>query len=85
MQGVFPLWGKDTNELATEFIEQGFKAITCCIDNHSLGKKFVGRQMDTDFFNSLPEGTDPCGENGEFHSFVYDGPIFKMPINIKDW
>lgn len=82
MEGIFPLWGRDTNELATEFVSLGFKAITCCVDNHSLDETFVGREMDNAFFNALPANIDPCGENGEFHSFVYDGPILNHPVNV---
>ena len=82
MQGQFPLWGTPTHILANRFVELGFKAITCCVDSHALGKAFVGRQMDQAFFQSLPQGVDVCGENGEFHSFVYDGPIFKQPLNV---
>ena len=83
MQGLFPLWGKNTNSLAEVFVSSGFKAITCCVDSHSLGRSFVGRQMDQLFFNGLPPGVDVCGENGEYHSFVYDGPIFKQSLKIS--
>ena len=83
MEGIFPLWGRDTDELATEFVNLSFKAITCCVDNHFLDETFTGREMDEEFFNSLPDSIDRCGENGEFHSFVYDGPIFNKPIKVK--
>ena len=83
MQGLFPLWGKDTTELANQFIDQGFKGITCCIDSEQLDKAFVGCELDHSFFERLPDKVDPCGENGEYHSFVYDGPIFNQSVNVK--
>ena len=81
MQCLFPLWKRDATKLALEFIESGFKAITVCVDSNVLGKEFVGRQFNEQFLNTLPDGIDPCGENGEFHTFAYDGPIFKKPID----
>ena len=83
MKGFFPLWGKDTTELAHEFIDLGFKAIITCVDSEHLDGKFVGKEFDRDFLSKLPEKVDPCGENGEFHSFVYDGPIFEYPIRFE--
>jgi uncharacterized protein (TIGR00290 family) len=80
MKGVFPLWKKDTHELAQTFIDLGFKAIITCVDSDVLEKKFVGRIFDDQFLSELPSHVDPCGENGEFHSFVYDGPIFRSKI-----
>jgi uncharacterized protein (TIGR00290 family) len=80
MCAVFPLWGRDSEELARQFIEEGFRAITTCVDSEHLGRRFVGCEYDAAFIGALPEGVDPCGENGEFHSFVYDGPIFRKPI-----
>jgi len=82
MRGVFPLWGRNTRELALNFIHSGFKAIITCIDSNFLDKKFVGRIYDEEFLKELPPHVDPCGENGEFHSFVYDGPIFKTKIEF---
>lgn len=82
MKAVFPLWGKDTRELAQSMISNGFQAVTTCVDTQVLGKEFAGRHIDAHFLESLPEGIDPCGENGEYHSFVYDGPIFQSPIRI---
>ncbi len=81
MKASFPLWGKDTVSLARAFINLGFKAITTCIDSHVLGKDFVGRDFDEKFLNELPPSVDPCGEHGEFHSFVYDGPVFRKKIS----
>ncbi|MBU7017873.1 MAG: ATP-binding protein, partial [Theionarchaea archaeon] len=81
MKALFPLWKKDTVIVARAFIDLGFKAITTCIDSHVLGRNFVGRDFDEEFLNELPPSVDPCGENGEFHSFVYDGPIFRKKIS----
>ncbi len=80
MEGIFPIWKIDTRHLADSFISLGFKAIITCVDSNFLGKSFAGRLYDRQFLLELPSGVDPCGENGEFHSFVYDGPIFKRPV-----
>ena len=80
MKAVFPLWGRDTTELAREFINVGFKAVVTCVDSNVLDRSFVGREFDEQFLSDLPSTVDPCGENGEFHSFVYDGPIFRNRI-----
>jgi len=82
LKAVFPLWKRDSKELMKEFISVGFKAITVSISEKHLDKSFVGRELDIDFINDLPENVDACGENGEFHTFVYDGPIFKKPIEF---
>lgn len=83
MKAVFPLWGIDTRKLALEFVESGFKAVVTCVDTRLLRGDFIGRDFDEDFLKDLPAGVDPCGENGEFHSFVYDGPIFRTAISFK--
>ncbi|MEM4245978.1 MAG: diphthine--ammonia ligase [Candidatus Bathyarchaeia archaeon] len=83
MKGIFPLWKRDTVELAHTFIGLGFKAVTTCVDSRSLGREFVGREFDEQFLSELPRKVDPCGENGEFHSFVYDGPIFAWKIPYR--
>jgi len=80
MKGIFPIWKKDSTELAHAFIDQGFRAVITCVDSQVLNKSFVGREFDKKFLGDLPPTVDPCGENGEFHSFVYDGPIFKKRI-----
>ncbi|MCZ6555609.1 MAG: diphthine--ammonia ligase [Candidatus Dadabacteria bacterium] len=80
MECVFPIWKKDTAKLALEFIDAGFKAVTVCVDSKALGEEFAGREFDEHFLDDLPKTIDPCGENGEFHTFTYDGPIFKKPI-----
>lgn len=83
LKGLFPLWKSDTRGLALKFIELGFKAVITCIDSNSLDKSFAGRVFDKQFLSDLPDSVDPCGENGEFHSFVYGGPIFKSEIAYK--
>jgi uncharacterized protein (TIGR00290 family) len=83
MNGIFPLWKKDTKDLARTFINLGFKAIITLIDSNVLGKSFAGREYDEKFLSDLPANVDPCGENGEFHSFVYDGPIFHESVSFK--
>ncbi len=80
MKGVFPLWKIPTRQLLTEFIDLGFKTIITCVNEKHLDKSFAGRIIDHDFIKDLPPDVDPCGENGEFHTFVFDGPIFKEPI-----
>lgn len=83
IEGVFPLWKAETHRLIQEFIETGFKAITVSVNAKVLDRSFCGRIVDKDFLNDLPSNVDPCGENGEFHTFVFDGPNFRHPINYK--
>jgi len=80
MKGLFPVWGRDTAELTRSFIALGFQAITTCVDSKVLDKRFLGRMVDKHFLAELPPNVDPGGENGEFHSFVFNGPIFKERI-----
>ena len=80
---VFPLWKKNTSQLMQEFISAGFKAVVVCVNSKLLDKSFCGKEIDRELLASLPEGIDPCGENGEFHTFVYDGPIFKEPVKFQ--
>lgn len=82
MTGVFPIWKRDTRELMEAFLKLRFKAYLACVDARKLGGAFAGRKMDADFLRDLPEGVDPCGEYGEYHSFVYDGPIFGHPVGV---
>ena len=82
MHAVFPLWKKDTAFLIEQFIDLGFKTIVTAVDESKLSKEFAGRIIDTDFIKDLPSNVDPCGENGEFHTFVFDGPILKRPIKF---
>lgn len=83
MTAVFPLWKRDTAKLIHEFIDLHFKAIVVCVKAGLLDDSFAGRIIDRDFIKDLPQNVDPCGENGEFHTFVFDGPIFKNPISFK--
>tara|TARA_B100001063_G_scaffold240638_1_gene266034 strand:- start:77429 stop:78154 length:726 start_codon:yes stop_codon:yes gene_type:complete len=77
---VFPLWKRDTKQLITEFLALGFKTIVVCANSKYFDQDFVGTIIDENFIDNLPDGVDPCGENGEFHTFCFDGPIFKNPI-----
>ncbi|MDP2919961.1 MAG: ATP-binding protein, partial [Dehalococcoidia bacterium] len=83
MTGLFPLWGKGSAWVMETFIKLGFRAITTCVDTHVLDGKFSGRIIDRRFLAELPPGTDPAGEKGEFHSFVFGGPIFTRDIQFK--
>ena len=80
MECVFPLWHRPTDKLAREFIALGFKAVLCCVDEKQLSGKFAGREYDEALLNDLPANVNPCGENGEFHTFVYAGPVFREPV-----
>jgi uncharacterized protein (TIGR00290 family) len=82
MRGIFPLWGKNTSELAREFAKLGFRAVVTCVDSQMLDGSFAGRIIDQEFLDDLPEKVDPCGENGEFHSFVFDGPVFNKAVKF---
>jgi uncharacterized protein (TIGR00290 family) len=79
---IFPIWGMPTDELSREMLSSGLRAVIACINPKQIAKDFVGREFDECFLDSLPETVDPCGENGEFHTFVFDGPMFKQPIEI---
>ncbi len=83
MRAVFPLWDMDTGRLAHDFIREGFRAVVTCVDLRVLDPSFVGRELDESFLADLPPAVDPCGENGEFHSFVYDGPNFQRPLRLE--
>ncbi len=83
MMGIYPIWKKDSKVLAKKFIELGFKAVTTCVDSQQIDKSFVGREYKNEFLNDLPASADPCGENGEFHTFVYDDPLFNKNINFN--
>jgi uncharacterized protein (TIGR00290 family) len=82
MQALFPIWKRDTRELIRDFLHLGFKAIAVCVDPRVLDASFAGRLLEESFFADLPPGVDPCGENGEFHTFVFDGPIFRTPVRF---
>jgi len=83
MTALFPIWKQDTRELARRFHSQRFRAIAVCVDGKVLDSSFAGRELDESFFRDLPPNADPCGENGEFHTFVFDGPIFRWPILVR--
>jgi len=83
MTGLYPIWMRDTDELVRTFIGLGFKAILACVDTHAIDASFAGREVDYDLLRDLPASADPCGEYGEYHSFVYAGPIFKETIACR--
>ena len=80
VKGLYPVWGRDTARLIREFLARGFKTAVVCVDPAKLSRQFVGRVLDESFLSELPPEVDPCGENGEFHTFVFDGPEFHRPI-----
>jgi uncharacterized protein (TIGR00290 family) len=80
---LFPLWGRDTRELASTFIVAGFRGLLTCVDTAGLDGSFAGRLFDASLLAELPASVDPCGEQGEFHTFVFAGPIFRFPIPIE--
>lgn len=81
-RAIFPLWLEDTAELARTFVQKGFRAVIVTVDPKKLDPSFAGRQYDAQLLADLPTDVDPCGENGEFHTFVYDGPPFSRPIDV---
>jgi uncharacterized protein (TIGR00290 family) len=83
MKALFPLWGSKTAEMASYFIQEGFQAIVNCIDSRRLAKEFAGRLIDQRFLEELPADVDPCGENGEFHSFVFCGPLYRRAVPFQ--
>ena len=83
-KAVFPLWKKDTRNLVYEFLELGFRTRICCINKQYLDSDFLGCDLDEYLIDKLPENVDPCGENGEFHTFVYAGPVFQNNLSIKN-
>lgn len=83
MTTLFPIWKHNTADLAKEFVSLGFKAKVCCVDLRVLPEAYCSRDLTVEFFGDLPESVDPCGENGEFHTFVFDGPIFSQPLNVR--
>jgi len=83
MRGIFPVWKRDTTIFIRQFLELGFRAVVTCVDSKVLDQSFAGSFIDESFLASLPAQVDPCGENGEFHSFVFDGPIFNAPVKFS--
>jgi uncharacterized protein (TIGR00290 family) len=82
MQALFPIWKRDTRDLIRDFHAARFRSIAVCVGSKALDPSFAGRELDESFFADLPAGVDPCGENGEFHTFVFDGPIFSRPVGF---
>jgi uncharacterized protein (TIGR00290 family) len=82
MRGLYPVWQRDTKQLARSFVDEGFRAVVVCVDLRALDRSFAGRVIDREFLGDLPPGVDPCGENGEFHTFVFDGPGFQQPVGF---
>jgi len=82
LSGYWPIWGRDTEEVAREFAD-AFAATVVAVDDDGLDADFAGRRFDADFLADLPEDVDPCGENGEFHTFVHDGPVFDAPLRVE--
>jgi uncharacterized protein (TIGR00290 family) len=86
MRGLYPVWRRDTREFVRKFIGLGFEAVVTCVDPRVLDRSFAGRVIDEEFLSALPAHVDPCGENGEFHSFVFDGPSFveRVPFSVGE-
>jgi uncharacterized protein (TIGR00290 family) len=82
-RGLYPLWGLSTTALAAHFVDRGYEAYLSCVDTEQLDARYVGARFDAAFLASLPDSVDPCGERGEFHSCVVDGPIFRSPIAVE--
>ena len=80
---LFPIWGQPTNELAQQMVAAGVKAWLTCVDPKQLPREFAGRAYDDRLLGELPDGVDPCGENGEFHTFAWDGPMFASPVHVS--
>jgi uncharacterized protein (TIGR00290 family) len=83
IEAYWPIWGRDTGEVIREFLDAGFEATVVAAEDSALDASFAGRSLDESFLADLPEDVDPCGENGEFHTFVHDGPIFERPVAIR--
>ncbi|MGW9684956.1 Dph6-related ATP pyrophosphatase [Flagellimonas sp. 2504JD1-5] len=83
IQTIFPIWKRDTRELLEEFFDLGFRAVIVCINNSKLDASFLGKKLSPELIDQFPKDVDPCGENGEFHTFCFDGPIFRHPIAFE--
>lgn len=83
MTAIYPVWGRNTAQLARDFIAYGFEAVLVCVDPKQIDGSFAGRRFDHALLRDLPASADPCGENGEFHTFVFNGPIFRRPVPIQ--
>ena len=83
MKALFPIWNMNTEKLARDNIDSGFRTVVTCVDTKQLDGSFAGREIDASFLADLPDSVDPCGENGEFHSFCFDGPCFEAPVEFS--
>lgn len=83
MEAIFPLWGEDTKSLSKELVDAGIESLVVCVDTKKLSANLAGKRYDADFVKGLPPGIDPCGENGEFHTFVYQAPFFSRPVGVE--
>jgi uncharacterized protein (TIGR00290 family) len=83
IEAVLPLWKENRREMVHEFLAEGFRSVVICVNENYLPKEFCGRIFDEQFINDLPDGVDACGENGEFHTFVFDGKLFDYPVPYK--
>ena len=83
MRPIFPLWGVDTRDLAKRMSPLGFRSTVVCVNADALDRAYAGREYDASFVRDLPGDVDPCGENGEFHTFVYDAPVFRKPVEVQ--
>jgi uncharacterized protein (TIGR00290 family) len=83
LQAALPLWQRNRRTLAEESLRLGFRSIVVCVDQRHLSRDFAGRVFNEAFLADLPSSVDPCGENGEFHTFVYDGPVFSEPLPVE--
>jgi uncharacterized protein (TIGR00290 family) len=83
MDCLFPIWKKDTHKLVRRFIADGFQTLICCVSDGFLDESYCGRLLDAVFLAELPAGVDPCGENGEFHSFCFNGPVFRKALQVR--
>ena len=83
LRGIFPIWKVDSQELIREFVALGFGTVICCVNDAYFGEDAVGRELDAEFLRELPPEVDPCGENGEYHSFAFAGPVFNQPIKFQ--
>ncbi len=83
MEGIYPIWKRDSRDLIEQFLSLQFKAVLSCVDTQALQVHWAGRDIDASFLRDLPPAVDPCGENGEYHSYVYEGPIYSAPIRIQ--
>ena len=83
LTGLYPIWKRDTSDLLNAFLAAGFRTVTCCISTACLSDEWLGKEITPEFVATLPPGVDPCGENGEFHTFCFEGPVFRYPVQFE--